>query len=176
METIAVYWEPQIRIYGVTTVTGLSLYTVVFPADRMAHWGAMIASLGQAGVTFHLVNLQPLATGEMRFSLIFAADGREREVHRLFEAGTAESGHGAWRQTSPVEMVYLHGPHFQDRYGIAEAAIAPVLAASIPLLASGCSGTSIHLVVPEHCAGKVVDCLGGTFVIENRSSSGTSNG
>lgn len=176
METIAVYWEPQIRIYGVTTVTGLSLYMVVFPADRMAHWGAVIASLGQIGVTFHLVNLQPLAIGEMRFSLIFATDGREREVRRLFEEGAAESGHGAWRQTSPVEMVYLHGPHFQDRYGIAEAAIAPVLAAAIPLLASGCSGTSIHLAVPENCAARVVDCLKGTFVIENRPAVGRHNG
>ena len=34
METIAVYWEPQIRIYGVTTVVGLSLYTVLFPAEQ----------------------------------------------------------------------------------------------------------------------------------------------
>ena len=176
METIAVYWEPQIRIYGVSTVTGLSLYTVVFPAERMAHWGTVIASLGQAGVTFQLVNLQPLAAGEMQLSLLFTPDGREREIRRQFEAGTAESGHGTWRQTSPVELVYLHGPHFQDRYGIAEAAIAPVPAATIPLLASGCSGTSIHLVVPEHCAGKVVDCLGGTFVIEKRPAAGQNDG
>jgi aspartokinase len=73
-------------------------------------------------------------------------------------------------------MVYLHGPHFQDRYGIAEAALAPVLAASIPLLASGCSGTSIHLVVPADCAARTVDCLGQTFVIDHRPAAGPSNG
>lgn len=176
METIAVYWEPQIRIYGVTTVTGLTLYTVVFPAAAMARWGALVTSLGQAGVAFQLVNLQPLAAGEMQLSLLFAPDGREREVRRLFEAGTAGGGHGSWRQQAPVEMVYLHGPHFQDRFGIAEAAIAPVLAASIPLLASGCSGTSIHLVVPENCAARVVDCLGETFVIEKRPAAGRMDG
>jgi len=172
METIAVYWEPQIRIYGVTTVTNLSLYTTVFPAGELASRGELIASMGQAGVTFELVTLQPLAAGEMRLSLVLAADAaRDRLVPRLLEAGPRP-----WRRLAPVEMVYLHGPHFQDRYGIAEAAIAPVLTASIPLLASGCSGTSIHLVVPADCSARVVDCLRRTFVIDGRPEAGPHNG
>ncbi|MBB5347533.1 hypothetical protein JWG42_15955 [Desulfoprunum benzoelyticum] len=176
METIAVYWEPQIRIYGVSTVTGLSLFTVEFPGQRLAHWGEMIASLGQAGVTFQLVTLQPLSAGTMRLSLLLASDDdRDQRIRRLLESGTG-AGPGSWRQLAPVEMVYLHGPHFQDRYGIAEAAIAPVLAAAIPLLASGCSGTSIHLVVPADCAARTVDCLRHTFVIDSRPPAGPSNG
>lgn len=176
METIAVYWEPQIRIYGVTTVVGLSLYTVLFPAGELASRGELIASLGQAGVTFELVTLQPLPANEMRLALVLAPDDdRDRLVSRLLESGTG-AGPGSWRRQAPVEMVYLHGPHFQDRYGIAEAAIAPVLAASIPLLASGCSGTSIHLVVPADCAARTVDCLGQTFVIDSRPAAGRNNG
>ena len=51
---------------------------------------------------------------------------------------------------APVELIYLHGPHFQDRYGIAEAALSPLQKADIPILAAGCSGTSVYIVVPEN--------------------------
>ena len=166
METIAVYWEPKIRVYGVSTFAGLSLYTLIFSAGQLAHWGGLIASLAEAGTGFRLVNQQVQATGEIVLQLLLQPDERHREIGRIIAGGCENGRAGIWRLQSPVELVYMHGPHFQDRYGIAEAAIAPVTEAEIPLLAAGCTGTSIYLVVPDGCAEKAVVCLGATFVLD----------
>ena len=66
---------------------------------------------------------------------------------------------------APVALIYLHGPHFQDRYGIAEAALSPLQKADIPVLATGCSGTSVYIVVHENRADEAATCLAETFVI-----------
>ncbi|KAB2889304.1 MAG: hypothetical protein F9K32_13185 [Desulfobulbaceae bacterium] len=166
METIAVYWEPKIRVYGVSTFAGLSLYTLIFPAGQLAHWGGLIASLAEAGTGFRLVNQQVQATGEIILQLLLQPDERHREIGRIIAGGCENGRAGICRLQSPVDLVYMHGPHFQDRYGIAEAAITPLTKAEIPLLAAGCTGTSIYLVVPEGCAGKAVACLGATFVLD----------
>jgi aspartokinase len=166
METIAVYWEPKIRVYGVNTHAGLSLYSLVFSAGQLAHWGELIASLEGIGTGFRLVNQQVTATGEILLELLLQQDDRQQQVNRIVSEGCENGRAGIWRLQSPVELVYMHGPHFQDRYGIAEAAIAPLMTAQIPLLAAGCTGTSIYLVVPDGCAEKTVVCLRTTFVLD----------
>ncbi len=163
METIAVYWEPKIRVYGLSKQTGLSLYTVIFPVDRLAYWGGQIAFLEQTGQGFELVNLQSLTASTRRLCLLLEED--EQEVGRLLEKGIEGEGATSLQRRAPVELIYLHGPHFQDRYGIAEAALAPLHNADIPILASGCSGTSVYLVVPENRAGMAAACLAETFAI-----------
>ncbi len=165
METIAVYWEPKIRVYGLSAQIGLSLYTVIFPAGRLAYWGGRIALLAGIGIEFQLVNLQALTSSTMRLCLLLAQDGSDREIRRLLERGLEGEDATTLQAVAPVELIYLHGPHFQDRYGIAEAAIAPVQDANIPILAAGCSGTSVYLVVPENRAGMAAACLAETFAV-----------
>ena len=165
METIAVYWEPKIRVYGLSTQTGLSLYTVIFPVGRTAYWGKRIAMLEEIGIEFQLVNLQTQSAGIMQLCLLLARDDSAREGRRLLEKGLENEDATALQEAAPVELIYLHGPHFQDRYGIAEAAIAPLHKADIPILAAGCSGTSVYLVVPENGAGMAAACLAETFAI-----------
>lgn len=162
METIAVYWEPKIRVYGVSTCDGLALYTVVSPAAGKGGGSGWIAALESVGVSFQLVAQQVLAGGEMLLQMVLQAEGREKEIGGIIERGCGSAG--SWRLRSPVALVYLHGPHFQDRYGIAEAAVGPLLQADIPLLAAGCTGTSIYLVVPDGHAAQAVAALGTTFV------------
>ncbi len=165
METIAVYWEPKIRIYGLSSHIGLSLYTVIFPADRLAYWGGRITLLEEAVQGFELVNLQSFSARCMRLCLLLAQDGMGHRVDRMLEQGSANEDATSWQTVAPVELIYLHGPHFQDRYGIAEAAIAPLYNSEVPILAAGCSGTSIFLVVPENMAGIATSCLSETFFL-----------
>lgn len=163
METIAVYWEPKIRVYGVSTCDGLALYTVVVPAAGKNRGSGWVAELEAVGVSFQLVSQQVLAGGEMLLQVVLQAQGREEEIGGVIDRGCGSAG--SWRRQSPVVMIYLHGPHFQDRYGIAEAAVGPLMQADIPLLAAGCTGTSIYLVVPDGHAEQAVAALGTTFVI-----------
>ncbi len=66
---------------------------------------------------------------------------------------------------SNVEMISFYGPHFQDRYGIADRVFSTLQGKGYPLLASGCTGTSVHLVV--HCgqAVAVAECLKNICIV-----------
>jgi aspartokinase len=165
METIAVYWEPKIRVYGLMTETGLSLYTLTFPVERLARWGGLLKSLGQKGTEFLLVNLQQASAGSMQLCLVPMAGVGAAEVAELLAKGLENEIVGHLQVTEPVELIYLHGPHFQDRYGIAEAALRPLYNAGIPILTTGCAGTSVSIVVSENRAREVAACLAETFVL-----------
>ncbi len=165
METIAVYWEPKIRIYGLTVQTGLSLYTLLFPAGRLSYWGRVVKSLEGEGGKFELVNLQTASAATMQLCLIPALDKQALHVRKLLEASFVNEKATFLNVTAPVELLYLHGPHFQDRYGIAEAVVTPLDQARVPILASGCAGTSVYIVVSENRAQEAVACLSETFVL-----------
>lgn len=165
METIAVYWEPKIRVYGLTTETGLSLYTVVFPVDRLSYWGGVVRHLGGEGGEFILINLQKVSAATMQLCLLPAAGSGAQDVGKWLEKGLKNEATTSLRVIAPVELIYLHGPHFQDRYGIAEAAIRPLNNADIPILSAGCAGTSVYIVVSENRAREAAVCLSETFVL-----------
>jgi aspartokinase len=164
METIAVYWEPKIRIYGLTTKTGLFLYTVIFPVDRLAYWGGVVKNLEEQGREFELVNLQAAST-TMQLCLLTAPYAFGPDIRPTLEASVANERATFFQVAAPVELIFLHGPHFQDRYGIAEAALTPLAMAHIPILAAGCTGTSVYIVVNENRAREAVACLTETFVL-----------
>ncbi len=67
--------------------------------------------------------------------------------------------------TRNVELLSLHGPHFQDRYGIANAAYTLLDEHNLQLLSSSCTGTSLNLVFPENSGEKAGKCLEKTFVV-----------
>ena len=165
METIAVYWEPKIRVYGLTRQTGLALHTVLFPAGRLAYWAGRVSGLAAAGGGFELVNLQTVSAGILQLSLLLTETGCEIPVRRLLEDGLAREDATSLQTIAPVALIYLHGPHFQDRYGIAEAALSPLQEAGIPALVTGCSGASVYIVIPEDRADETAACLAETFVI-----------
>lgn len=163
METIAVYWEPKIRIYGLEKQTRLSLFTIVFSRDKIAHWGRQIADLERTGQFFEMISLQPHASSSMQLCLLLTEN--DQNIQRMLEKGIADDATTSLQIVAPVELIYLHGPHFQDRYGITEAAIAPLSRANIAILVAGCSGTSVFLVVHENMAEVAAACLAETFVI-----------
>lgn len=165
METIAVYWESKIRVYGLTRQTGLSLHTLHFPAGRLAYWGGRVKGLTAAGGGFELVNLQTVSAGTLQLCLLLSDTGSEIPVRQLLEEGLADEEATSLQTIAPVALIYLHGPHFQDRYGIAEAALSPLQEAGIPVLATGCSGASVYLAVPEDRADETASRLAETFVI-----------
>jgi hypothetical protein len=165
METIAVYWEPKIRVYGLTTETGLSLYTLIFPIGRLSYWGGQLISLGQKDREFQLVNLQQASVGTMQLCLVPMAGAGAADVGSSLAIGMANEDATSLQVVESVELIYLHGPHFQDRYGIAEAALRPLFDAGISILSAGCAGTSVYVVVSKDLAHKAVVCLAETFVI-----------
>jgi len=54
-----------------------------------------------------------------------------------------------YRYLYPVGILFFHGPHFGDMYGIADAAFSSLLKAGIKIISSGCSSASVFLVIAE---------------------------
>jgi aspartokinase len=88
-------------------------------------------------------------------------------------------GNEITHRVTPVEVVFFHGPHFGDRYGIAETAFGALADNGIQVIAGVCSGSCVYLVTPEGGAEDVVRVLSGTFEIPkapSRKGSGTDQG
>lgn len=157
METIAIYWEPIIKTYGIEVRTGLSLVTIPLQIENP--------------------DLEPLCYLEAakecdNVVIIFAPPSPDGGVHLhlLFDGAPPPKTDGLefpsrMQVEVPVELVYFHGPHYGDRYGIANAALGALTDANIPLKAMACSGASVYIVVSEGDAQRGGKALLGAFAV-----------
>ena len=47
-------------------------------------------------------------------------------------------------------MISFQGPHFGDRYGIADTAFKALARQGVPILITVCSGAALYIVLPEN--------------------------
>lgn len=148
METIAVYWEPRVKTYGFNEVTDLSLLKFSIKPEQMADLGFGVQELADLGIKLFLVLAQKLGDEDLGLYLLIKYEWEERIVTHLRQIIGGEPGKSI-HATSPVGLIYFQGPHFGDRYGIADSAFRALSREAIPVLAAGCSASSIYLVLPE---------------------------
>ena len=170
METAAVYWESKVRIYGFTERLGLSLFTLVLPVERLGNWGEVMQALAEDHAPFELVFFQKTGTDLLKCCLVFEEKSGDFQ-RRLIEKAVQNEAATSFHVDFPVELISFHGPHFQDRYGIAEAAFAALKKVDFPLLAVGCTGTSVYIVLPEKKAQPAAQLLAETFIIPRAEES-----
>ncbi|MBW2202538.1 MAG: hypothetical protein JRF52_00195 [Deltaproteobacteria bacterium] len=148
METIAVYWEPRIKTYGFNKVNDLSLLELALHPEQIADLGFGIQELGDLEISLLLVLAQHTGDQELRVDLLVKRQWEKKiidHVHHIIGGNPDESIHIA----TPVGLIYFQGPHFGDRYGVADSAFGALSRKSIPILAVGCSVSSIYLVLPQ---------------------------
>lgn len=163
METIAYYWEPIIKTYGLLEKPGLSLHRISLPADRMKNWGSRIREMGAAGVE-SLMALGQVVNGEtIQLNLLFdeKPDGPHR---RILEASMDNEPRASFRIDAPVHLIYFHGPHYGDRPGIAHAALGALMKKHIPILSASCAGAGVYIVVPQKIARAARGILSENFI------------
>ncbi|MCP4746053.1 MAG: hypothetical protein GY874_07910 [Desulfobacteraceae bacterium] len=163
METIAVYWEPQIKTYGIQVRTRLRLislhlqtgaipgHQLDFPAEavRKDHRLMLVTGHIQADGCFHI-------------SMLFTGAGAAPVKDLLIPCQLEPAN---FNITAPVELIFFQGPHYADRYGIADAALYALESKQIDLLAAACSGSAIYLVLPEGKAQHARSALNDIFVV-----------
>jgi aspartokinase len=164
LETAAAYWESKVRIYGITERIGLSLFSIVFPLDRTEYWGNILQEMADDHAGFELVFSQEVDKNFLKFCIVF------EEIpfcsHRLqIERAVKNEAETSFHIDFPIELISFHGPHFQDRYGIAHAVFDVLEKVDFPLLAAGCTGTSVYVVLPEKKARPAVQLLAETFIV-----------
>ena len=164
METIAVYWEENIRTYGIQVEKNLILARTDILPGQLAELGQQITELGQGETHFRLILAHPYEPEVLSITMVFRDIFRER----LLEFGARQAVKNLSRSfiiDFPVEMLYFHGPHFGDRYGIADMAGHALRKNDIRYIAMGCSAASVHLIFPENLADKARKALASVFQI-----------
>lgn len=164
LETIAVYKEARVKVYGITEKNGLALVTLSFPANQMEQWGQRVALLEEHIKRFELVTYH--ATDKERTELHLLLDQIPlKSLSDTLEKWVKSEQQSTFQLRQPVDILYLHGPHFQDRFGIADIAFNALKQNDIEILVSGCAGTSMYLVTPSNQGTTTLKLLTETFLI-----------
>jgi hypothetical protein len=169
MQTIAVYWESRIKTYGFQTVTDLSLIEITFPAHRVTDVGLTLCELGEVPIGFRLVSAQSSGNGTSKIYLLIRRHSETQALERIRMAGGEETEDGLF-VASPLELLHFQGPHYGDRYGIAEAAFKALAFGSVPVLLAACSQSCVCLVLPEARARQAETWLTEVFEVPTRKA------
>ena len=149
METIAVYWEPKPKTYGFKEVIDLSLIDIEIKPEKMGQWGLWLMELADLNIAFHLILAKYSTHQRIRLYILlekFAADIVLSHIDKRIDTESEKHFH----LTSPVELISFQGPHFGDRYGIADSAFKALDGQGVPVLITVCSGAAVYIVLPKN--------------------------
>jgi aspartokinase len=170
MDTIAVYWEPQIKTYGISQKTGLCLVSMSLPPVEIVRSIDHLRCCTDPAATLLMISADSWDGHLLRVSLVLDPQDKVELSYRLQTA--------AWQhrlQVHPeVEMIYFHGPHFGHRYGIAHTVLQVLMARKVPLLTSACCAASVYLAVPKGQSEAARQALSSVLVVPCESFQGSS--
>ena len=162
-ETIAVYWEPQIKTYGFQVSKNLALYTYRLPADLPAEWTRAIKRIEDEANRFHLLHAKLSESFELDLQLLCEPEQGAPLARRI--AAEIPAAGDRFLVTAPVELIFFQGPHFGDRFGIADFTYKALKEKAEVLLAAVFACASIYLILPEGAADEVRTRLATAFRI-----------
>ncbi len=170
MQTIAVYREERVKVYGITEKTGLALAILRFPAASAELWGQRITDLEHSLKRFELVTWHAGNSNTIELHILF--DSNDSKVLRsAVNALLKNEKNTKFTLEQPVEVLFLFGPHFQDRFGIVDIAFTALGNNNVDILVSGCAGTSMYFVTSKSQGQKGLKILTNTFLIPATISS-----
>lgn len=164
METIAVYWEPKPKTYGFREVSLLSLLSISIKPEKMAQWGLWFLELADLDMDFHLILGKHSDQKKLRLYVLLEKLWADNILSYVNNRATSKQEKD-FTLTSPVELISFHGPHFGDRYGIADSAFKALDEQRIPILIAACAGASIYIVLPEKQLHKARVSLTEAFTV-----------
>jgi aspartokinase len=172
-KVVATYQEKITKVYWIIPQSDLDLWGMsIATSDILAGFADALMDLEALGLALpFLVALPGLESREFILSFSTAwrqADSRDQgsEIRRILKHHLPELRP---MRLAPVAGIFLHGPHFGDRYGIAHTLVSALEAAHIPLLALSCTISSISLIIRQQELAAAQVILGNTFAapVEN---------
>jgi hypothetical protein len=147
LEVIAVYRESIIKTYGFHQVGDVCLLEVSIHRTAMARLGRWLREEVVKYKKVHVCVVQPGDGEELTLSVCLECDDSD-----AFRSGLKSMlPEEAWLSSSltpSVDLLFFHGPHFGDRYGIAEAVFTCLADGALPVLLAACAVSSIYLALP----------------------------
>jgi len=164
METVAMYWESQIKTYGFQVVKALAFYKYTLPTDLSAQWGRAIERLEESRKRLHLLSAQMNESSGLDLLLLCEPE-QGVSLARHLETEMPEVAGCRSRVITPVELIFFQGPHFGDRFGVADFTYRALKEHADLLLAAAFSCASIYLILPEGAAEETKTMLAAAFRI-----------
>ena len=156
---IASYQEKVVRIYDIVRQSELDLWSLVADQRAFTKLGEVLLTLGQRQLKMPFV-IALLSTENMLVFNFCFPGGQESLIRETF---ASHLGNTPLARHSQVAALYIHGPHFGDRFGIANTLVRALERDGISLLAMGCTVSSISVIVREENLVAAVETLEATF-------------
>ncbi len=164
METVAIYKEERVKVYDITEKTDLALGILRFPANKIEFWGLRTIEFEDYIKRFELVTYHATDKSSTELHLLFDRKDSHNFCDKLKEWVKDEVSSELILRY-PVDLLYLFGPHFQDRFGIVNIAFDVLRKHDIDILVSGCAGTSMYFVTSKNQGHSGLKILTDTFLI-----------
>ena len=145
-ETCATWVEEKIKTYGLHTESNLDLYSLNTGYEDLALVASIMKTCETNQTRFYYSSAHVRQDG--RVSWHFLADGNDHRMKAHLVSGLPRNRSIDLRVSEAMALISFQGPHFGDRYGIADRATSILQEEGIPLPLSGFTGSSIYMVVP----------------------------
>jgi aspartokinase len=160
-KVVATYQEKVTKVYCIVPLPDLDLWEAsISSSASLEGFAGALMDLGGPGLQIPFLAAIP-ELGSKEFLVSFSTRGNQtEEVRSIMQRRLPDI---RLMHFTPVAGLFLHGPHFGDRYGIAHTLVDALEKAHISLLALSCTISSISLIIrqKELAAAQVV--LGNTF-------------
>jgi hypothetical protein len=162
-KVVATYQEKITKVYWIIPQPDLDFWGMsIATADILAGFADALMEMSQLTLTIPFFTALP-GLGGKEFILAFCTarpQPGQGEVRRILKNHLPDLRP---MRLTPVAGIFLHGPHFGDRYGIAHTLVAALEAAHISLLALSCTISSISLIIRQQELVAAQLILGNTF-------------
>lgn len=165
-KVVATYQEKVIKVYWVVPQSDLDLWAVGIPTTAVLEEMAdILGHLGDLGLTIpFLVAIPRLGTEELLFAFSTARVGGPQEQAKDLRTLLHQRLPGLKpMRLTPVAGIFLHGPHFGDRFGIAHALVEALERAHVAILALSCAISSISVIIRQQELAPALLVLGQVF-------------
>ena len=166
-EIICSYEEKVIKIYNLNHHLGLDLWNMTLPVDRLGDFGGVLLELDRLQLRMPLLVSKSFPDGENLFFAYCLPAIYRNQVQAALDRDL--QGVDVFCQ-GPVSVFLLHGPHFGDRYGIANAFVSSLRSAGIAPLAMSCAVSSVSAAIDDKDSNRAIEALSSSFQIPTRKS------
>jgi len=165
-QVVATYQEKVIKVYCIVPQSDLDLWGApISSAAILEEFAHALIDLGDLGLKIPFIMASP-GLGGKDFFLSFSTSrepsqgDQGSEVRRILARRLPEVKP---LRLTPVAGIFLHGPHFGDRYGVASTFLQALDRARVSLLALSCTVSSISAVLRQQELGAAMQVLAETF-------------
>jgi aspartokinase len=151
-KAVATYQERVIKVYYVLPQSDLDLWAMSIPTTAiLGDIAEILSRFADLGLTIpFIIGIPRLGTEDLllAFSTARAPEAGDQgsTIRRLLQESIP--GIRPMRLT-PVAGIFLHGPHFGDRYGIAHSLVEGLDRARVTILALSCTVSSISVIIRQ---------------------------